>query len=80
MKTQIGMTQAELLALPVMIDLVTGGRAFGFGRTKTYELARTGQFPVKVLRLGGSYRVATADVLRALGLASDTDESAAKVA
>lgn len=76
MATQRGMTRDELLALPAAIDLPTAGRAFGFGRNKAFELARRGEFPVRVLRLGNSYRVPTAEVLRALGI----DEQVAAVA
>ena len=47
-----GMTEAEVLALPAAVDLATAGRALGIGRTKAFELARTGQFPVKVLHVG----------------------------
>jgi hypothetical protein len=61
------MTRAELLALPVSVDLVTAARAFRIGRTTAHNLARAGEFPVPVLRLGGSYRVTRADLLRALG-------------
>lgn len=68
MATQRGMTRDELLALPAAIDLPTAGRAFGFGRNKAFELVRRGEFPVRVLRLGNSYRVPTAEVLRALGI------------
>ncbi|GAA2456227.1 hypothetical protein GCM10010191_89480 [Actinomadura vinacea] len=67
-----GLTPAELRSLPVTVDLVTAGRAFGIGRTTAYQLARTGQFPCRVLRIGRSYRVRTADLLTALGLAVDT--------
>lgn len=58
----------ELLALPVSTDLVTAGRAFGMGRTKAHELQRRGEFPCRVRKLGGRYRVARADLLRALGI------------
>ncbi|WP_240808644.1 hypothetical protein [Actinomadura geliboluensis] len=51
-----------------MIDLVTAGRALGVGRTKSYELARTGHFPCPVLRVGRSYLVPTAGLLTLLGL------------
>lgn len=68
MATQTGMTREELLALPASIDLVTAGRALGIGRTLAHELARQGEFPVRVLRLGNRYRVPTAEVLRALGV------------
>jgi hypothetical protein len=57
----------ELQNLPAAVDLVTAGRAVGIGRTKSYELARAGEFPVPVLRLGNSYRVTRADLLRLLG-------------
>lgn len=62
------MTEPELLALPSAVDLTTAGRAFGIGRTKTYELARAGEFPVKVLRVGRTFRVPKAAILEALGV------------
>ncbi len=65
-----GMTRDELLALPAAVDLDTGNRALGLGRSKGYELAKRGQYPCKVLRLGNAYRVVTADLLALLGLAA----------
>ncbi|MFI0487079.1 DNA-binding protein [Actinomadura sp. 9N215] len=65
-----GLTAAEIRSLPATIDLVTAGRVFGVGRTKAYQLARTGQFPCRVLRVGRNYRVPTAELLTVLGLAS----------
>jgi hypothetical protein len=62
------MTLAELRALPAALDLRTAARALGIGRTLAYELARTGQFPCTVLRVGSHYRVPTAALLRALGV------------
>lgn len=64
------MSREELLALPVAIDLDMGNRALGLGRSKGYELAKRGQYPCKVLRLGNAYRVVTADLLALLGLAA----------
>jgi Helix-turn-helix domain len=64
-----GMTLDEVRALPASIDLVTAGKALGIGRTLAHDLARRGQFPVRVLRLGNRYRVPTAEVLRFLGAA-----------
>jgi hypothetical protein len=58
----------ELLALPVTVDLSTAGKAFGIGRTKAHELARNGNFPCEVLRVGNSYRVSRAVILSALGI------------
>lgn len=68
MATQRGMNRDELLALPAAIDVPTAGRALGIGRNKAFELARRGDFPVRVLRLGNSYRVPTAEVLKTLGI------------
>lgn len=63
-----GMSRAELLALPVSVDLVTAGRAWRIGRTKAHELARSGEFPCPVRRVGRAYRVLRADLLQALGV------------
>jgi predicted DNA-binding transcriptional regulator AlpA len=63
-----GMTLAELLAMPVMVDIGTASRALGLGRSTGYELARRGEFPCRVLHVGSSYRVPTAELLRILGL------------
>lgn len=62
------MGDAELLALPVTVDLPTAGRAFGLGRTKAYEMARAGEFPCPVLPLGRRFKVTKANLLRALGI------------
>ncbi|MER7050747.1 hypothetical protein [Streptomyces sp. NPDC000351] len=65
-----GMSREELLELPAAVDLETANRALGLGRSKGYELAKRGQYPCKVLRLGNAYRVVTADLLALLGLAA----------
>ena len=65
-----GMSREELLALPAAVDLDTGNRALGLGRSKGYELAKRGQYPCRVLRLGKAYRVVTAELLELLGLAA----------
>jgi excisionase family DNA binding protein len=46
---------------------MTAARLLGIGRTKAYELARHGEFPCLVIRVGDLYRVSTADLLRLLG-------------
>lgn len=63
-----GMQLEELLALPVMFNLDTSNRAFGLGRTKGFALARTGQYPCPIKRIGAEYRVSRADLLRELGI------------
>lgn len=64
------MTWDELLQLPSAVDLETAGRALGIGRSKIYEMARTGELEqtIKVLKLGRAYRVATAELYRVLGV------------
>ncbi len=61
-----GLTEAELLSLPAAVDLATAGRALGIGRTKAFELAKAGQFPIKVLQVGQKYRVPRTAILEAL--------------
>ena len=63
-----GMTLAELLALPLMVDVTTAARALGLSRSTGYELARRGEFPCRVLHVGSSYRIPTAELLRVLGI------------
>lgn len=65
-----GMSREEILSLPAAIDLETANRALGLGRSKGYELARRGQYPCRLLRLGNAYRVVTAELQALLGLAA----------
>ncbi|MEU7004186.1 helix-turn-helix domain-containing protein [Nonomuraea sp. NPDC046570] len=58
----------ELHQLPATIDLLTAARALGLGRTKAYELAKRGEFPCRVIRVGAAYIVPTAELLRLLGM------------
>lgn len=60
------MSQDELLALPTTVSVETAARAIGLGRTRAYQLARQGQFPCKVIRIGNCYRVPTAALLALL--------------
>ncbi len=55
-----GLTMAEVMMLPAVTDLVSAGKALGMGRTRSYELARAGTFPRRVLRIGRTYQVPTA--------------------
>lgn len=63
-----GLTGDQLLGLPAVIDLDTANRALLIGRSTGYGLAKQGEYPVKVLKLGNAYRVVTADLLKLLGL------------
>lgn len=62
------MNRDELLALPATTTIETAARALGLGRTRAYELAKLGRFPCKVIRIGVSYRVITADLHRLLNV------------
>lgn len=64
------MTHEELAALPTTITIETAARALGLGRTRAYQLARENRFPCKVIRIGTTYRVITADLLRLMSSSS----------
>lgn len=66
-------TEGEIRGLGVRTDLVTAGSVLGIGRTVSHELARRGEFPVPVLRLGRRYVVPTAPLLALLGLPSESN-------
>jgi len=52
------------------MGLPVANSALGISRAHGYALAKRGQYPVKVLKLGSSYRVITADLLNVLGITS----------
>lgn len=64
-------TRAELLALPVTIDIKTAARALGIGAATAYRLAAAEAFPVRIFRVGASYRIPTAALLDHLGINRD---------
>jgi Helix-turn-helix domain len=49
---------------------MTAAKILGIGRTKAYELARHGEFPCLVIRVGDLYRVSTSGLLRLLGIST----------
>jgi hypothetical protein len=59
---------SELADLPATVDLMTAARILGIGRTTAYKLAGAGEFPCRVERVGGSYRVPSCGLLAYLGL------------
>jgi excisionase family DNA binding protein len=62
------LTFDQLHALPTVVDLMTAARALGIGRTKAYQLAHDGQFPVRIIRVGTHYHIPTAELLKVLGI------------
>lgn len=68
-------TIAQLRATAT-VDLITAAEALGLGRTKAYELARNGQFPCRVIRVGATYRIPTPALLELLGTSEEPSHSA----
>lgn len=61
-------SRGQLRDLGVTTDLMTAARLLGIGRTKAYQLARDGTFPVPVVRIGRTYHLAVAPLIELLGL------------
>jgi len=59
-------TISQLRSGPPTVSLLAAAAAIGIGRTKAYELARRDEFPVVVRRVGATYRVPVAELLRYL--------------
>lgn len=55
------------------LSVPEAGAELGLGRGTSYELARQGEFPVRVLKIGSRYRVSRADLDRYLGVTKDAD-------
>ncbi len=49
-------------------DVETAGAILGIGRSKSYELAKSGEFPVRILRIGRRYLVPIPSILTLLGV------------
>ncbi|WP_345943125.1 integrase [Streptomyces sp. SID2119] len=56
------------MALPPTVDLQTANRVLSIERSTGYGLAKRGEYPCKVLKLGNAYRVVTADLQRLVAL------------
>ncbi|GII22541.1 hypothetical protein Pme01_21380 [Planosporangium mesophilum] len=59
--------------LGTVTDLVTAASVLCIGRSKAYELARTGQFSVEVLHVGRRYLVPVSALLKVTGFAPTRD-------
>lgn len=74
--SSVALSRDEILGLPAAVDIETAGRALGLKRSTAYALAKRGEFPVRTLRAGRSYRVVTAELLALLGITRDSGEGA----
>ena len=61
-------TPERIRALGTVTNVATAGAIFGLHRSVAYDLAKSGTFPVPVLRIGNRYRVPVAAILTALHL------------
>jgi predicted DNA-binding transcriptional regulator AlpA len=64
-------TPDQVRALGMTTDLETAASILGIGRTLAYDLARDGDFPVPLLRLGRRVLVPVAALLAYLGHPED---------
>jgi hypothetical protein len=60
-------TPEAIRQLGMTTDVATAGAILGIGRSKAYELAKTGEFPVAIMRIGRRYLVPTSAILGLLG-------------
>jgi hypothetical protein len=61
-------SREQFRELGVTTDLMSAARMLGIGRTKAYQLAREGRFPVALVRVGRNYRVVVARLIELFGL------------
>jgi hypothetical protein len=60
-------TIEAIRGLGATTDVETAGAILGIGRSKSYELARSGEFPVRIVRIGRRYLVSIPSILDLLG-------------
>ncbi|WP_445186760.1 DNA-binding protein [Pseudonocardia sp. Cha107L01] len=59
-------TLNDLRQGPPTLDIPTACRWIGISKAHGYAIAAKGDFPAKVIRVGASYRVITASLIRLL--------------
>jgi len=67
-------TEEEIRALGVRTDLETAASIWGIGRTRAYELARAGDFPSPLMRVGNRYVALVTPLLEALGIGAELQD------
>jgi excisionase family DNA binding protein len=58
----------DLSSLPPTLPVQQASKILGIGRNRTYELIKAGRYPVRVLDIGGRFRVSRHDLLTYLGV------------
>lgn len=59
-------TLEEVRMWPGVVSVAEAAQALGISRSHLYDLIRTGEAPVKVLKMGSSARVITASLIKVL--------------
>jgi hypothetical protein len=59
-------TLDEIRRWPATVDIPKANMALGLSRAHGYALAQRGEYPARVLKVGGRYRVVTASIVRLL--------------
>jgi predicted DNA-binding transcriptional regulator AlpA len=62
----VSYTLDEIRSWPAAVSIERAAEAFGISRSHAYELARTGHFPARTLKVGSTVRVVTASIVEAL--------------
>jgi hypothetical protein len=70
-------TPLAVRALGVRTDLPTAASVLGISRSTAYDLVRTGEFPIPVLRFGTRIIVPVAGLLTALSVGGDPGPASA---
>ncbi len=63
------MTPQDVLALGVSTDIPIACKIMGISPSSGYALAKKGEFPVRVVKVGSRYVVPTVGLLELLGIA-----------
>lgn len=63
MSSVVGMKDTERQT-PLLVSVGEAAVALGISRTTTYQMLREGRFPVRVIQIGGRYRVPRRDLER----------------
>lgn len=58
----------DLIDAGPTVELPLANRSLGISRAHGYALAKRGEYPVRLLKLGSSYRVVTSELLALLGI------------
>ncbi|MBW6433076.1 helix-turn-helix domain-containing protein [Actinoplanes hulinensis] len=65
---QTSWTVEAVRDLGLTTDIETAASILGIGRSKAYALAKEGDFPVRIIRVGRSYLVPVPAILELLGV------------